>query len=54
MCNIKYDGIALGSYARKAVKDLIARDDFFDNKSVRLQALNIAENIAKELKVNML
>ena len=39
MCNIKYNGIAIGSYARKIVKKYIERDDFWTNNNVINDAL---------------
>lgn len=32
MCNIHYNGIAIGSYARKLVKDFISNPDFYSDK----------------------
>jgi len=47
LCNIKYSGIAIGSYARKIVKPYIQNPDFYDN-NVYNKALKIAENLVKE------
>ena len=45
MCGIDYNGIAVGSFARKIVKDYISRDDFLTNKNIFNEALNIAKNL---------
>ena len=45
LCGIKYGGVAIGSFARKIVKEHISRDDFFENKTVYNQALQIAKNL---------
>lgn len=45
LCNIKASGVAIGSYARKIVKEYINRNDFYDNKEI----LNTAINVAKHL-----
>ncbi|MCR5265965.1 MAG: 4Fe-4S binding protein [Cyanobacteria bacterium RUI128] len=44
MCNIKYNGIAIGSYARKIVSEYIKRDDFY-TADVYDKALEIAKNL---------
>ncbi len=44
MCEIPIDGIAVGTFARKIVKDYISRDDFFENKEVFEKALEISTN----------
>lgn len=43
MCNIKYSGVAVGSYARKIVKRWINRDDFWTNPNVIESALEVAK-----------
>ena len=47
LCDIKYNGIAIGSYARKIVKEYITRTDFYD-KTVFEGALRIAKNLVEE------
>ena len=32
LCNVKINGVAVGSYARKIVKEYTQRDDFFTNE----------------------
>lgn len=41
MCNIDYNAVAVGSYARKIVKKYIERSDFWTNQNVIEDALNI-------------
>ncbi len=43
MCEISYNGVAIGSYARKIVKRYIDRSDFWSNSYVVESALNIAK-----------
>ncbi len=43
MCGILYDGIAVGSYARKIVKRFIDRSDFWSNSRVIEDALEVAK-----------
>ncbi|MBQ8459449.1 4Fe-4S binding protein [bacterium] len=43
MCEISYDGVAIGSYARKIVKRFIDRDDFWTNHNVIEYALEVAK-----------
>lgn len=45
LCGINYSGIAVGSYARKIVKEYIERDDFLTNKDVFEKALVIAKDL---------
>ena len=49
-CNISVDGVALGSYARRLVKEYISSDDFFSDEVKQKKAINIAKNLADELK----
>lgn len=43
LCGIKYNGIAVGTFARKIVKKYIERDDFLRNQTVFNEALAIAQ-----------
>lgn len=52
ICNIDIQGIAIGSLARKAVSNYIARNDFYKNKEVFNKALEIAKNIIDSTKEN--
>ena len=43
MCEISYDGIAIGSYARKIIRQCIERPDFWTNPRVLEKALTFAK-----------
>ena len=45
ICNIDYNGISVGSYARKIVKEYIERDDFLENKEIFKKAYLIAKEL---------
>ena len=45
ICGIDYNGIAIGTFARKIVSKYIDREDFLTNKSVFNEALVIAKNL---------
>ncbi len=45
LCGIKYNGIAVGTFARKIVKKYIAREDFLKNQSIFNEALAIAQKL---------
>lgn len=45
LCEVDFNGIALGSYARKIVKDYIKREDFFTNQVVFDEAATHINNI---------
>ena len=45
LCGINYNGIAIGTYARKIVSKYIERDDFLTNKYIFDEALQIAKNL---------
>ena len=47
LCGINYNGIAIGTFARKIVSKYIERDDFLTNKSVFDEALKIAKNLVE-------
>ena len=47
MCNIKYNAIAVGSYARKIVREYIDREDFLENEEVFNSALKIAKELVE-------
>lgn len=49
LCGINYSGIAVGSYARKIVKEYIERDDFLTNKDVFEKALKIAKDLVEKV-----
>lgn len=45
LCGIDYNGIAVGSYARKIMKKYIGREDFLKNECIFAEALKIAEKL---------
>ena len=45
MCDVDIQGVAIGSFARKIVREYIDRDDFFENKDVFNKAVEIAKNL---------
>ena len=49
MCGINYNGIAIGSFARKIVSKYIEREDFLRNKYVFDEAVNIAKTFIQSL-----
>lgn len=49
MCSINYNGIAVGSFARKIVRQYIEREDFLRNKYVFDDAVNIVKNLIQSL-----
>ena len=49
-CNVDIDGVALGSFARKLVKDYIGTDDFFENEELQRLAVKKAEELANCIK----
>ncbi len=48
-CSVNVNGVALGSYARKIVKEYTERADFFENQNVQTAAINIAVALREEL-----
>ena len=46
-CDINLNGIAIGSYARKIVKEFIEQEDFFENEKNFNDALAIAKNLVE-------
>ena len=51
MCSINANGIAVGSYARKIVKQYIDRDDFLTNPELFNKALEIAKDLVIKSKL---
>ena len=45
LCGVDFNGIGIGSFARKIVKEYIARDDFFENKEIFDEASKIASSL---------
>ena len=54
LCQVNIDGISMGSYARKLIKDYIKREDFFENKEIFNEALNLAKNLVNISLSNLL
>ena len=49
MCNINYNGIAIGSFARKIVSRYLEREDFLRNQYIFNEAVNIAKSLIQSL-----
>lgn len=49
ICGINYHGIAIGTFARKIVRNYIERDDFLTNEHIFNEALNIAKTLVCSL-----
>lgn len=49
LCGVDFNGIGIGSYARKIVKEYIERDDFFTNETVFNEAVKIAQNLLQSV-----
>ena len=45
LCDINYNGIAIGTFARKIVSRYIEREDFLKNDYIFNEALNIARSL---------
>lgn len=44
-CGINYDGIAIGSWARKIIKQQILADDFWENCKLQNEAVQLAQKL---------
>ncbi|MBE7706732.1 MAG: hypothetical protein E7Z91_05785 [Cyanobacteria bacterium SIG30] len=53
MCDIKLDGVAIGSYARKIVKEFINAEDFLNDKKSYDNAVNVARNLIEQIEKNL-
>ena len=51
MCSINANGIAVGSYARKIVKQYIDREDFLTNSDIFDKALELAKDLVMKSKL---
>jgi ferredoxin len=49
MCGISYNGIAVGSYARKIVKQYVERNDFWSNSQVIEDACEVAKQLVESV-----
>lgn len=45
LCGIKYWGIAIGSWARKIVKEQLTTEDFWKNEEIQISAIKIAKTL---------
>lgn len=52
MCEINYNGIAIGTFARKIVNNFIEREDFLRNKYVFDDALKVAQQLVDTVSNN--
>lgn len=50
LCKLGVSGVAVGSYARKIVKDYLEKDDFLSNKEIFIKALNIAKGLINKVR----
>lgn len=53
LCGVNYHGIAVGSYARKIVKQYISSPDFWNNDKLYSKALNTAKSYLEETMENL-
>lgn len=53
LCGINAGGVAIGSFARKIVREYIDRDDFLENEEIFNKALEIAKNLVNVSLENM-
>ena len=50
LCGINYWGIAVGSWARKIIKQYLASSDFWQNETLRTKAVEIAANLVHSVE----
>ena len=48
MCNVSLNGVSIGTFARKIIRDLITGEDFETNHSLIKNAVNIAEKLVQD------
>jgi len=48
MCNVSLNGVSIGTFARKIVRDLITDEDFETNPDLIKKAVNIAEKLVQD------
>ncbi len=53
LCGINAGGVAIGSFARKIVREYIDREDFLENEEIFNKALEIAKNLVNVSLENM-
>lgn len=49
LCGININGVSVGSYARKIVKQYIEKEDFLNNKTAFNDAVKVASNLIEKL-----
>ena len=47
LCNININGVAIGSFARKIVKEYVTREDFLENEEIFNKALEISKKLVE-------
>ena len=52
LCNVSINGVAIGSYARKIIKDEISVHNFAENNLLFENAVNKAKLLVKSVSVN--
>jgi uncharacterized oligopeptide transporter (OPT) family protein len=50
MCGINYWGIAIGSWARKIVKQYTLKEDFWEDKNAQEKAIMVARGLIESCK----
>jgi hypothetical protein len=45
LCDIDYNGVAIGSWARKIVKQATSAKDFWENKELQEKSIEIAKEL---------
>ena len=53
MCGVHPNCLAVGSYARKIIKDYLVMDDLFENEQAMNEAVKIAKNLIDTSLENM-
>ena len=53
MCDVHPHCIAVGSYARKIIKDYLVQDDILTNEKAMAEAVKIAKNLIDVSMENM-
>jgi len=48
MCNVSLNGVSIGTFARKIIRDLITSEDFETNQSLIKNAVAIAEKLVQD------
>ena len=49
-CDLNIEGVALGSYARKLVKDFVNQEDIFENETAQNNAVKLAKELYDSIK----